>query len=167
MFFRFDFTMSSLYKSLRINIGKLLGKISDLKSQIKFLKDTNILPNTQTCQPCNKVLTKLSIEGNFAFFRCSQCKRRVSIRKGTVLSNSKLSLRRFILLVYSFLQHNWTYNQVDNEVCMTSDEEESTTSTALSPSSINRYSTFFREIIADYMVKSEKVAKTLNNNHSN
>ena len=74
-----------------------------------------------------------------------------------MLYNSKLSIRRFILLVYAFTQPNWTYAQVDNEVCMTSDEEESSTSQALSPVSINVYSTYFREIIADHMIESEKV----------
>jgi hypothetical protein len=74
-----------------------------------------------------------------------------------VLWNSKLSLRRFILLVYAFTQQNWTYKQVDNEVCITSNEEEESTSQTLSPSTINRFSTYFREIIADFMVNSEKV----------
>ena len=138
-------------------MGKLLGKISDLKSQIKFLQDTNILPSTQTCIPCNKVLNKMCNEGSFVYFRCGKCKKRVSIRKGTVLWNSKLSLRRFILLVYSFTQYNWTYKQVDNEVCITSDEDESSPSQKLSPTSINRYATYIREIIADHMIESEKV----------
>ena len=70
-----------MYKSVRINLGKLIGKISDHKSQIKFLQDTNILPTTQTCVPCNKVLTKLSSQGTSVFFRCGVCKKKVSIRK--------------------------------------------------------------------------------------
>ena len=151
--------MSKLYKSSRINIGKLISKIPDLKSQVKFLQDTDIFPQTQTCDQCNKVLTKLCIEGNFVFFWCGNCKKRISIRKGTVLYNSKLSIRRFILLVYAFTQPNCTYKQVDNEVCMTSDEEDSSTSKTLSPVSINVYSTYFREIIADHMIESEKVIK--------
>ena len=76
-----------------------------------------------------------------------------------MLYNSKLSIRRFILLVYAFTQPNCTYKQVDNEVCMTSDEEDSSTSKTLSPVSINVYSTYFREIIADHMIESEKVIK--------
>ena len=65
-----NLTMSTLFKNLRINIGKLLGKIPDLKSQIKFLQDTNILPTSQTCTNCNKLLNKSSAEGSFVFFRC-------------------------------------------------------------------------------------------------
>ena len=154
--------MTNLFKNLRINMGKLLGKIPDLKSQIKFLQDTKILPDKQTCSKCNKVLRKATVEGNFVFFRCGMCKKRISIRKGTILWNSKLSLRRFILLVYSFTQQTWTYKQVENEVCITTDEEneEESSSTILSSKSINKYSTFFRELIADYMMETEKATKT-------
>ena len=153
--------MSTLFKNLRINIGKLLGKIPDLKSQIKFLQDTNILPTSQTCTNCNKLLNKSSAEGSSVFFRCGRCKKKISIRKGTILWNSKLSLRRFILLVYSFTQQNWTYKQMENEVCITTDEEseEQSASTIMSSKSINRYSKFFRELIADYMVETRKVPK--------
>ena len=154
----------SFYKSKRINIGKLVGKLPDLKSQIHFLQETKILPETQTCTPCNQVLTKLSITGNYVFFRCNKCSKRISIRQGTVLSNCNLSLRRFILLVYAFTQHNWTYKQVDIEVCLTSDEEDETPSEALSHSSISKYTKLFREIIADHMEEAEKVTnlQTLN-----
>ena len=46
-----------------------------------------------------------------ARFRCS-CKKRgcVSIRKGSIIDKSKLSLRRFILLFYTFLQ-GFSYKQ--------------------------------------------------------
>ena len=46
-----------------------------------------------------------------AIFRCS-CKERgcISIRKGTLLEQARISLRRFILLFYTFLQ-SYTYSQ--------------------------------------------------------
>ena len=159
-FYDFNSRMTSMYKSVRINLGKLLVKIPDLKSQVKFLQETKVLPITQTCDPCNKVLTKLATKSNFVYFQCGLCRKRISIRRGTVLWNSKLSLRRFILLVYSFTQHNWTYKQVDTEVCITSDEDENTTSKTLSSKSIDKYSKYFREIIADFMIDTEKVVKT-------
>ena len=136
-------------------MGKLLGKISDLKSQIKFLQDTNILPSTQTCIPCNTVLNKMCNEGSFVYFRCGKCKKRVSIRKGTVLWNSKLSLRRFILLVYCTTGHTsrWITRCASNSP-----------SQKLSPTSINCYATYFREIIADHIIESEKVQIILRHN---
>ena len=76
-----DFKSDIMYKSVRINLGKLIGKVSDQKSQIKFLQDTNVLPKTQTCHTCNKVLHKMSSIGTFVFFRCGNCKKRISIRK--------------------------------------------------------------------------------------
>ena len=82
-----DFKSDIVYKSVRINLGKLIGKVSDQKSQIKFLQDTNVLPKTQTCHTCNKVLHKMSSIGTFVFFRCGNCKKRISIRK--VKKNNK------------------------------------------------------------------------------
>ena len=145
-----------MYKSPRINISKLSAKIPDLKSQVKFLQENLILPTTQTCDPCNQIITKLSNEGSKVFFRCGKCKSKISIRKGTVLYNSKLSLRRFILLVYSFTQHNWTYKQVENEVCITSDEDESEDAVRISPNTINNFTKYFREIISDDMIEKNQ-----------
>ena len=47
-------------------------------------------------------------------------------------------------------------------MCITTDEEneEESSSTKLSSKSINKYSTFFRELIADYMMETEKATKT-------
>ena len=146
-------SLSKMYKSPRINISKVSAKIPDLKSQIKFLQENQILPKIQTCVPCNQIITKLSNEGSKVFFRCGKCKSKISIRKGTVLYNSKLSLRRFILLVYSFTQHNWTYKQVENEVCITSDEDESEDAVRISPNTINIFTKYFREIISDDMIE--------------
>ena len=57
-------SLSKMYKSPRINISKLSAKIPDLKSQVKFLQENLILPTTQTCDPCNQIITKLSNEGS-------------------------------------------------------------------------------------------------------
>ena len=90
--------MNPFYRSPRINLGRLTPLIQDLKGQVNFLQNTEILPTKQTCQKCNKVLNKQSNRGYFVYFRCTTCKKRISARKGTVLSDSKISLRRFILL---------------------------------------------------------------------
>ena len=90
--------MNPFYKSPRINIGRLTPMIQDLKGQVKFLQNTEVLPTKQTCPECKKVLSKQSSRGYFVYFRCTTCKKQVSARNGTVLSDSRISFRRFILL---------------------------------------------------------------------
>ena len=55
----------------------------------------------------------LEVHNQYACFRCTEenCWRRTSVREGSILSRSKLYLYQFILLVYSFLQLNWTLDQ--------------------------------------------------------
>ena len=94
LYCRFDFrilTMSKLYKNKRINMGKLLGKISDLKSQIKFLRDTNILPSKQTCIPCNKVLNKMCNEGSLYIFAVENAKREYLSEREQCFGTASLS----------------------------------------------------------------------------
>ena len=90
--------MNPFYKSPRINIGRLTPMIQDLKGQVKFLQNTDILPTKQTCPDCKKVLSKQSSRGYFVYFRCTTCKKQISARTGTVLSDSRVRFRRIILL---------------------------------------------------------------------
>ena len=69
-----------------------------------------------------------------------------------------MSLRRFILLCYTFVQWTWKYTQVQKECCLTSDDEDGET-TELSFMTINKYTVFFREIIADHMLGEGKKKK--------
>ena len=87
------------------------NKIPDLESQVSFLQETNILTKSQTCNKCNTVNGDIIYEKRYAYVRCNTCWSKTSIRKGTLLSRSKMSLRRFILLCYTFVQWTWTYAQ--------------------------------------------------------
>ena len=156
--------MNTFYKSPRINLGRLMPMIQDLKGQVKFLQDTEILPTQQTCMGCNKVLNKQRSRGYFVYFQCSTCKKQISARRGTVLSDARISFRRFILLVYAFCQFNWTYDQTQQETCITSGEDSDTdtdTSTQLGSHTIDRYFKLLREIVTDYMVSSFKSVKKI------
>ena len=156
--------MDMFYKSPRVNLGRLTPLLQDLKGQIEFLEKTEILPTKQTCTDCDQVLTKRSNKGYFVYYRCTKCSKRISARSGTILSGSKLSFRRFILMVYSFCQFNWTYGQTQQEVCVTSDDEEgedSESSTQLSSRSINKYFKLFREIVSDHMISTFKSTKKI------
>ena len=112
----------------RINFGKLLKRIPTLETQVKllqvtplkiwaniiisyFLQDRNILPKSSTCSNCHTVQHLLEYKKNYVFFRCRNCWSKRSVRSGTILSKSKISLRRFILLCYTFVQWTWKYTQ--------------------------------------------------------
>ena len=148
----------AFYKSPRINLGRLMTLIGSLLSQLTFLQETNILPKSQMCDKCNQELSSPKSRGNFVYYQCGKCKSKISSRKGTILANAKISFRRFILLAYSFCQFNWTYDQTQQESCVTSDESdgESSGGHSLSSRTINKFFTLFREIICDHMYESLK-----------
>ena len=80
------------------------------------------------------------------------CKKKYSLRKKTILSFASISIRKFILLVYTFISCLWTYQQVKTEVNVTSsDDEESEDKdkeskhvALLSDKTISRFYTIFR-----------------------
>ena len=98
-------------KNPKINLGKLILLIPTLAAQVYFLQETHILPKTGQCEKCNNIQTEVEFDRNYVFYRCHQCKTKQSVRKGTILSKSHISLRRFIPICYSFVQFTWTYNQ--------------------------------------------------------
>ena len=59
--------MTNLFKNLRINMGKLLGKIPDLKSQIKFLQDTKILPANRPAQNATRCCARQQWKATLSF----------------------------------------------------------------------------------------------------
>ena len=50
---------------------------------------------------------------NNTYFRCEteSCHKKFSVRKDTVLYNSKMSFRRWVLMLYCFTKLTWTYSQ--------------------------------------------------------
>ena len=103
--------ISTFRKNPKITLGKLILLIPTLALQVYFLQETHILPRSGKCEKCNNIQTQLEFNRNYIFFRCHQCKTKQSVRKGTILSKSHLSLRRFILICYAFVQFTWTYYQ--------------------------------------------------------
>ena len=66
--------------------------------------------------------------------------------------------------MYAFCQFNWTYEQTQQEACITSGEDsdtETSTSTQLGSDTINKYFKLLREIVTDYMVTSFKSVKKI------
>ena len=57
---------------------------------------------------CDKFQNK---KGGYCYFKCSKCNAKTSVRAGTDFHKAKLSLRKFVLLVYTFITHYLTYSQ--------------------------------------------------------
>lgn len=56
---------------------------------------------------------------NNTYFRCEteNCHKKISVRADTVLFNSKMSFRRWVLMLYCFTKLTWTYGQSEYSVC--------------------------------------------------
>ena len=103
----------SKYKNTRINLGKLVQMILDIESQVNFLQESKILPKSNNCEKCSEPRNSLEYKKNYVYFKCEKCQGKQSVRHGTILSKSRMSMRRFILLTYTFVQWSWKYSQGD------------------------------------------------------
>ena len=103
--------------SKSFNLVKLACGIKSTVSAVEFLQILLILPTYGFCVTCESPTSKkvhFRQPGNFAFFRCLTCKKRISIR--TFFQKGKISFRRFILLCQS--RGNTTCEQI-NSTCRT------------------------------------------------
>jgi hypothetical protein len=75
---------------------------SDLKKVIAYLRDKSILKSELSCDQCN-VLMRTAPDKNKPdgfFMKCNSCGKKLSIRTGSFLTRSKLSLAQFLVLFY-------------------------------------------------------------------
>ena len=96
----------------KLNYGKLVKKLRSDKDQITFLQEKGIFPMTMECSGCHETLHEIHEKKKYFFFNCKKCKKKISLRHKTILSNSNILLRKLILLVYIFVGNFWTYNQI-------------------------------------------------------
>ena len=120
-------------KSKNISSSRLGKLLSNVRNQVDFLQMVKIFP-TSVCCDCENVIREYKIWRDRILFRCSKCQKKdfneVSIRnlsyyhssriiytflrRNTILENSKISNRRFVLLAYSITKSNWTYTVSKN-----------------------------------------------------
>ena len=140
--------------SRKLNFGKLVKRLNSEKDCVSFLQDFGVLHKTVKCTNCDKTLDEVHTNKKYFYFLCSLCKKKISIRTNSIISNANISLRKFTLLVYIFINNFWNYQQIQTETCLSSDEEDndSSESSVLSTKTINRYFTAFRDAIGIEMV---------------
>ena len=132
-----------------VNLAKLGSKLSTTSDQVKFCQEHKILPTEVNCDICNTPTSTVQISGNKSYFRC--CQKKYNLRKNTILENSKMSLRKFILMLYCFVTPTFTCAQVQEETSITSDEESEADQTT-SKTTVNKYYTMLRHMICDEML---------------
>ena len=76
-------------------------------------------------KPYIKILLFLVPDGSTYNFWCKECRKKTAVRKNTILYKSKFSLRRFVLLLYSFTCIYWTYADVTKATVIMTNYPES------------------------------------------
>ena len=84
-----------------LDIGPVIfGKTED---QIEFLQQKQLLATNMICSRCNTggmTLGQKSDISDGCIFRCAACKTTKSLRAGSFFSKSKLTLQKWLLLLY-------------------------------------------------------------------
>ena len=102
----------------KFNYGKLLKRLNSKQDQLAFLQEFGLINKSRKCDNCDKMLDIIYSDNNYHYFRCFPCNKKFSIRSETILSNSNISLRKFVLLIYLFVANYWTYKQIQVNMYM-------------------------------------------------
>ena len=115
----FDYLQMRFFQNPTITLGQLTQKISDKKKQVHFLQRVGVIPRSIQCTKCQLPVTNIdcSDKNGTPTFRCSKCSRRRSVRTSTFMSNSKLSLRRIIILGIIMTVDFWELYCLCKAVC--------------------------------------------------
>ena len=126
-------------KPTAVNLFRLGNILSSTADTIAFCQKHRLLPTSASCRICRTTLhrtytvKRLGRQRHEVRFQCNkkQCKSRlnqVSIKKGTWFADSRISLRKSLLLVYCFVQ-KLNYEHTIRETSVSSAEESDGSST--------------------------------------
>lgn len=90
-----------------------------------FIKDHGVLPKSRSCGQCDKTLNTVHCNSKgYHYFFCNSCKKKYSVRNGTILSLANISFRKIVFLEYFFITSFLSYKQVRKEVSISSSEDD-------------------------------------------
>ena len=90
-----------------------------------FIKDHGVLPKSRSCGQCDKTFNTVHCNSKgYHYFFCNSCKKKYSLRNGTILSLANISFRKIVFLVYFFITSFLSYKQVRKEVSISSSEDD-------------------------------------------
>ena len=137
------------------SLASLTLRMVTIASTISLLQEMEILPTMATCSTCLTSMGKYKTNTNYHYFECGKCRQKTSILHNSVLSNSNIKLREFVLLMYQFCGHNKTYETVTKETHL---PQPGYKETHLSGHTINKWFSYFRYLcMEDAKTNVEKI----------
>ena len=82
-----------------ISVGRLVLMLTTVGEQLMFLMKHDIISDNGLCHKCDQVITgEWVVKGNGRYWRCKDCAVMTSCRYGTVLYQSKMKIKKWVLL---------------------------------------------------------------------
>lgn len=80
----------------------VIAIIKDERSVITYMQESRLIAQSMVCHKCRRNMTVQEYNQSLdkATFRCSFCKSRTSIRKGSIFEGSHLSLSNILMIIY-------------------------------------------------------------------
>ena len=102
-----------------ISVGRLVLMLTTVGEQLMFLMKHDIISDNGLCHKCDQVITgEWVVKGNGRYWRCKDCAVMTSCRYGTVLYQSKMKIKNWVLLAYCFTERHRTHASTVNEVSL-------------------------------------------------
>ena len=84
------------WKNPRVNAGTLALKLRDSRRQIKFFQRAGIIANYVDCSGCGATCTIIVFSTKQ--FKCSKCRRGMSVFNNTFMSGLRCSIQKVVML---------------------------------------------------------------------
>ena len=133
------------------SLASLTLRMVTIASTICLLQEMEILPTTATCSTCHTSMGQYKTNHHYHYFECGKCHHKTSILHNTVLSNSNMKLREFVLLMYQFCGHHKTYETVIKETHL---PQPGYKETYLCGNTINKWFSYFRYLCMEDAMKN-------------
>ena len=82
-----------------------------------FIKDHGVLSKSRSCGQCDKTLNTVHCNSKgYHYFFCNSCKKKYSLRNGTILSLANISFRKIVFFVcISSSQHSSLISKLEKK----------------------------------------------------
>ena len=136
-----------------ISVGRLVLMLTTVGEQLMFLMKHDIISDNGLCHKCDQVITgEWVVKGNGRYWRCKDCAVMTSCRYGTVLYQSKMKIKNWVLLAYCFTERHRTHASTVNEASL---PQEGYVDRTLSTRTILRWFRYFRMLCRDDFKKNK------------
>ncbi len=137
------------------NIGRLVTEchVYDSKKCLEWCQSIGLLPQSKQCSKCRRNMTIVTQESDTSetmSFRCSNCRKKVSLYDGTVFSDARIPIGQILMILYCFA-HKFSYEDTIHEARFSTNE--------LSDHTISRWFQVGREAAINYVEDTNEEGK--------